>query len=238
MAPNHAFILAAGFGKRLRPYTENMPKPMVAVDGKPMIDHAIDGLQGIGVNSCVINTHYKADVLEDHLAGRDDILISHEPEILDTGGGLKNGLKLWGENVPKDFFVLSGDSVWENAPSQNTLEALSKAWDAEKMDILMLLQPVETMLLTKGVGDYDIDEQGRAVRSLNQSGKYMFTSIRINSTHIFEGAPDSPFSYLELMDKAQEQGRLYGLIHKGIWHHISTPQDLETVNESYAKRGD
>ena len=97
----------------------------------------------------------------------------------------------------------------------------------------MLLQPVDTMALTEGVGDYDLDENGQAIRSLDKTGAYMFTSIRINAPHIFDGAPDGPFNYRDLMDKAQEKGRLHGIVHSGKWHHISTPEDLEAVNKSY-----
>lgn len=224
-----AFILAAGFGKRLRPYTDDKPKPMVEVNGVPMIDQALGKLAETGIKQCVVNTHYKAEVLQDHLKRRSanpQTIISHEPEILDTGGGIANGLS----HFAAPFFVVSGDSVWEDAAHKATLEQMKDVWDAKKMDILLLLQPVETMTLTLGVGDYDLDTQGRATRSKDQSGAYMWTSIRINSPHIFEYAPDGPFSYLELLDKAQQQGRLYGIVHDGIWHHISTPEDLEAVN--------
>ncbi len=133
----------------------------------------------------------------------------------------------------KPFYVLAGDSVWEDQGT-NALEALARAWNPEQMDILILLQPVSTMKLTHGVGDYTLDENGQAKRSLNQSGEYMFTSIRINAPHIFDGYNATPFSYLELLDKAEQQGRLFGLVHKGIWHHISTPEDLEKVNANDA----
>ncbi|MEM7650713.1 MAG: nucleotidyltransferase family protein [Pseudomonadota bacterium] len=238
MISNKAFILAAGFGKRMRPLTNDIPKPMVKVQGTPMIDLALDKLHAAGIDECVINTHYKAKILEKHLKNREapKIHLSHEPEILDTGGGIKNAIAHFSD----PFFILSGDSVWEDASESNTLETLKAAWNPEHMDILMLLQPVETMTLTKGVGDYDIDEHGRAVRSLDKTGRYMFTSIRINAPSVFEGAPDEPFNYRDLMDIAQEKGRLFGLVHKGAWHHISTPEDLEAVNknlESDHKRG-
>lgn len=224
-----AFILAAGFGKRLRPYTENKPKPMVEVNGIPMIDQALDKLAEAGIDKCVINTHYKAEILQDHLAQRNNppqTIISHEPEILDTGGGIANGLL----HFAAPFFVVSGDSVWEDAAHKPALEHMKTVWDAGKMDILLLLQPVDTMTLTHGVGDYDLDAQGRATRSINKTGQYMWTSIRINSPKIFKNAPKGPFSYLELLDEAQQKGRLYGVVHDGIWHHISTPEDLEAVN--------
>lgn len=224
-----AFILAAGFGTRLRPYTNDMPKPMVAVDGKPMIDHALEELAHAGIKRCVVNTHYKADILQQHLENREQApatIISHEEDILDTGGGIKNALS----HFAAPFIIVSGDSVWENASHQNTLQAMRDAWNPKIMDILILLQPTDTMTLTKGVGDYDLDEKGRATRCKDKDGQYMWTSIRINTPDIFNAAPDGPFSYLQLLDAAQEKGRLYGIVHEGIWHHISTPEDLEAVN--------
>jgi len=231
--PDKAFILAAGFGKRLRPYTNDMPKPMLKVGDKPMIDSALDKLGKIGVKECVVNTHYKAKKIANHLKNKTNPLVklSFEPEILDTGGGIKNAIT----HFTAPFFVLSGDSVWEDSPKQNSLNTLAKEWDEKKMDILILLQPVSTMTLTHGVGDYDIDKQGRATRSPDQTGQYMWTSIRINAPHIFETAPNNSFSYLQLLDEAQNKGRLYAQIHQGNWHHISTPEDLETVNNALKK---
>lgn len=233
MIPDSAFILAAGLGTRLRPLTDERPKPMVEVNEIPMIDHALDALAAAGVERCVINTHYKAEILHDHLKGRKnpEIILSYEPELLNTGGGIKNALRHFGA----PFFVLSGDSVWEDAPGENALLSLAQAWDPEIMDILMLLQPVETMKLTGGVGDYDLLPDGRAVRSLTKEGGAMFTSIRINRPEIFVEPPDGPFSYLDLLDAAQKRGRLYGVQHKGAWHHISTPADLQAVNAAWVR---
>ncbi|MCB9983563.1 MAG: nucleotidyltransferase family protein [Rhodospirillales bacterium] len=230
-----AFILAAGLGTRLRPYTNDIPKPMVEVGGQTMIDRALDKLHDIDIKSCVINTHYKGEILQRHLMSRRNphIIFSPEEELLDTGGGINAAL----EHFDAPFFVLSGDSVWEDAPPENntdhnTLQTMADHWDPARMDILILLQPVTTMALTEGTGDYDLDAQGRALRSKDKTGKYMWTSIRINKPEIFDDAPDGAFSYLELLDSAQKKGRLYGLVHDGQWHHISTPEDLHAVNEA------
>lgn len=230
MTPDKAFILAAGFGTRLRPITETRPKPMAEVAGETLINRTINHLKSAGINEMVVNSHYLADILTEHLNKRNDVKIhiSHEPEILDTGGGIKNALDYFNG---EDFFVLSGDGLWSDSKKhQPCLTQLAEFWDPEKMDILMLLQPIETMAVTKGVGDYNINPDGRALRSLDQSGTHMFTSIRINSAHIFDSAPDGAFSYLTLMDQAQEAGRLYAISHEGDWHHISTPDDLNSVN--------
>ncbi len=238
--PEHAFILAAGYGTRLRPYTDVVPKPMVEVGGVPMIDTALDRLAAVGVKCCCVNTHYKAHILQDHLQARGagqqpEIVISHEDVLLDTGGGIKAALDC--KALGDAFFVLSGDSVWEDASKGggggDMLRDLAAAWNPDKMDILMVLQPVRSMVLTRGVGDYDLDAQGRAVRSAGKSGGYMFTSVRINAARIFDDAPSGAFSYLELLDIAQRNGRLYGMVHTGAWHHISTPEDLRAVNAAF-----
>lgn len=230
--PDRAFILAAGLGTRMRPLTDHIPKPMVSVLGLPMIDHALNALRDAGVTTCVVNTHYKAEILHQHLKHRSKprIILSYEPELLNTGGGIFKMI----DNFDTPFFILSGDSVWEDQASHNSLLDLARAWDDEKMDILMLLQPVKSMKLTHSVGDYMLDENNKATRSLNQTGDYMFTSIRINAPHIFDAAPQGAFSYLELLDEAESKGRLFGIVNKGAWHHISTPQDVEAVNASHA----
>lgn len=236
MIPHKAFILAAGKGTRMRPLTDTYPKPMVVVAGRSLIDRTFDSLVREDVTDITVNLHHLGDVLKNHLTARRDVRIrfSEESQLLDTGGGIKKALADFGD---QPFFVISGDSLWTDGPGEPALRRLAAAWDAEKMDILLLVQPVNTMVLTKGVGDYDIMPDGQAVRSLGQTGTYMFTSIRINSPRIFESTPDNAFSYLDLMDRAQAAGRLYALVHDGDWHHISTPQDLAAVNAAFEQNG-
>lgn len=224
------FILAAGFGKRMMPLTADKPKPMVAVQGKPMIDHIIGSYEAFGISTIVVNTHYNAEILEQHLGAlpsKADILISHEEDILETGGGISHALPLMQR---ADFFVSSGDSYLEDAPA--AMRKMQEYWDSEKMDILILLQDIKAMTLTQGVGDYDLDDNGRAIRSKDKTGRYMFTSLRINAPHIFDDAPAGPYSYLELLDRAQSAGRLYGIVHHAQWHHISTPDDVARLNDA------
>ena len=227
--PNHAFILAAGQGRRLRPYTDTIPKPMVPVNGRPILDHTLHKLTETGVSNVTINLNYLGDRIKDHLEGRQSPVIhfSDEETLLDTGGGVKKALKTM-EN--QTFYLINGDAFWTEGSDKTALDRLANAWDSEKMDILLLLQPVENMLLTQGVGDYNLNEGGQAVRSLEKSGTYMFSGVRITKSNIFEDTPDDAFSFLTLMDKAEKKGRLYGLVHDGDWHHISTPEDLERVN--------
>lgn len=235
--PEKAFILAAGKGERMQPLTAEKPKPMIDYRGRPILDHALDKLREFGVKQVVINLHYLGENIKQHLKSREDIdiLFSEEEELLDTGGGIKKALGQFGSDP---FFILSGDGPWEDVPGQaGALEQLAQNWDSEKMDILMLLQPVNSMTLTKGVGDYNLTENGQAIRQKDKSGDYMFTSLRIVSPKIFENTLDGAFSFLTLMDRAESQGRLCGIAHSGIWHHLSTPQDVRQVNEYYKRDG-
>lgn len=235
--PDKAFILAAGKGTRLRPYTDSVPKPMVKVGGKPIIDRALDKLEAEGVKDVVVNLYHLGEVLEDHLENRKKphIILSKETDLLETGGGTKKALHHF-NNEP--FYLLNGDALWSDGSDGSALDRLARAWDADKMDMLLLLQPVSGMTLTNGLGDYTLETSGKAIRSPDKIGTHMFAGIRILHPRLFEGSPDGAFSFLMQMDKAQQDDRLYGISHTGEWHHISTPEELERVDKAYRERGD
>lgn len=224
-----AFILAAGRGNRLRPHTDTLPKPMVPVAGKPIIDHVIAGVVRAGVRRVTVNTHYMADKLQRHIAAKTapQFTISAEDVLMDTGGGIKKALPTLGEGP---FFVVSGDSFWDDGASGDTLRRMAAAWDPARMDLLLLLQPVNRLHTAHVTGDYDIAADGRAVRSHAQTGRYMWTSIRVCDSRLFADTPDTPFSFLTLMDRAEAAGRLYALVHDGAWYHITTPDDLTQID--------
>ncbi|MBU0800726.1 MAG: nucleotidyltransferase family protein [Alphaproteobacteria bacterium] len=227
--PDKAFILAAGRGNRLRPHTDTLPKPLVPVAGRPIIDYVIDGVAGAGVTDVTVNLHYMADKLEAHLKARHTphFTLSHEDVLLDTGGGIKNALHTMGADP---FYIVSGDSFWDNGPSGNALHRMAKMWDPDKMDLLLMMQPVDKLHTSHAVGDYDLLPDGRAVRSHTRTGTHMWTSIRMCDARLFDGTPDEPFSFLTLMDRAESKGRLYALVHDGAWYHITTPEDLDQIN--------
>ena len=231
MKPNSAFILAAGLGTRLKPYTDTLPKPLVPVNGKPIIGHILDQLKEAGVQSVTVNLHHKADRMKDYLETRSDFEIhqSFEEELLDTGGGAKKALTTLGENP---FYMINGDAYCLDGPSGPALLNLTRHYNEDTMDILLMLEPVERMVLTKGVGDYDIDAQNRPVRRKDLSGKYMFAGFRICHPRIFKDTPGGAFSFLTLMDKAERERRLFAHVHDGDWHHISTPGELDAVNRA------
>jgi MurNAc alpha-1-phosphate uridylyltransferase len=237
MNVENAFILAAGKGTRLRPYTDHCPKPMVQIGGRALIDHIIDHLSASSVRNIFINLHYKGDMIRNHLATRTDVSITflNEDTLLDTGLGIKKALPLLQGNP---FFAVNGDAFWKEMlenDKPSILELLKSKWDDENHDLVLALQDIKTMHLTEGVGDYDIDENNIAARNKEKQGRYMFTSIRLCHPRLFENTPDQPFSFLHLMDKAEAAGKLDAVTTQGQWHHISTAHDLEAVNRAYSE---
>ncbi len=241
--PSWAFIAAAGMGSRMRPLTDGRPKPMVEVCGHPILTHIFDHLKAGGIHDIVLNTHYKHSVIEDWLhSGAVDNALSvtaiYEPDLLDTGGGVQSAATRLGR-LDEAFVMVNGDAFWVNAPSgstnQSTLQALCDQWDDTTMDILLLLQPVASMALTGGSGDYAMTQNGgnkepRPVRLSSKDGDLMFAGVRIVHPRVFEGRSIGKYSFLELMDAAEKKGRLAAHIHKGDWHHLSTPQDVKNVS--------
>ncbi len=235
--PRKAFILGAGLGTRMRPLTEHSPKPMLEIAGRSIIWRILDKLRVAGVTEVVVNTHYLAKQLTAHLKEyaaqhrEIEIHISHERKLLDTGGGVKKAIKYFGTDP---FYVLAGDSLWEDGAIP-ALERLAVAWDAQKMDVLTLLKPVGAMRLTKGVGDFHLIDDGRVWRSHDKKGDYMWTNIRINSARIYQNIKQNEFSFLPILDYWEEKERVFALKQDAEWHHISTPQDYEAVNNHYKR---
>src|SRR5215472_2397475 len=159
--PRRAMVLAAGLGVRMKPLTDHMPKPLIQLAGKALIDHVLDRLAAVGVERVVINVHYLADAMERHLAGRRFIVISDErDQLLETGGGVVKALPLLGE---APFFLVNSDTIWTEGVRPN-LTRLAEAFDSDRMDALLLLAPTATSVGYSGQGDYTITPDGRLQR--------------------------------------------------------------------------
>ena len=235
MTIDTAFIVAAGKGTRMAPLTDHVPKPLVKLRGRPLLDYVFDHLLDTDVRKVTVNTHHFADQISDFLATRAefDITESYEPDLLETGGGLQKALP---SLVNNPIFMINGDAFWTDGPSGRALQKLAQKFDPSNMDMLLLLIPVTRMLLTEGVGDYDIQPGGRPVRNRTKQGTHMFTGIRIVNPSAFN-LPEGKYSFLQQMDEAEAKGRLYALEHDGDWHHISTPDDLARVDTSLTQQG-
>lgn len=221
-----AMILGAGLGTRMRPLTDVVPKPLVRLDGRALIDHALDRLESAGVTRVVVNVHYLADRLEAHLQSRTHptIVISDErTQLLDTGGGIVKALPLIGES---SFIIHNADTAWIEG-LEGAISQLIAAWDPEKMDCLMLLALAATSLGYQGHGDFQMEPSGvLARRQERQEAPFVYAGVSIAHPRLFEGAPEGPFSLNRLWDRAINARRLYGLRLDGIWMHIGTPEAL------------
>ena len=220
-------IFAAGLGQRMRPLTNNRPKPLVTLAGRPLIDHALDKLAAVGVHRVVVNTHYLGGQLACHLTDRPDVILSPESELLETGGGVKHAIAHFGNDA---FLVLNCDAVWLDA-TVPALARLMAGWSDSEMDALLLLYPAAEVAHS-GEGDYDVESNGRARR--RQSGRpapYLFAGLQILHPRLFDGAPDEPFSLNLLYDAAERAGRLHAMIHDGRWFHVGTPDELRYAEQ-------
>ncbi len=227
--PRTAMVLAAGLGTRLRPVTETIPKPLIEINGRSLLDHAIDRLALAGIKSVVVNVHYKAAMIAAQLARRDHprIEISHETELLDTGGGVARALPLLGEV----FFVVNADVFWLDG-KEPALQRLAAAFDPERMDAILLLQRTVTAVGYEGSGDYLIDASGCPHRrSEREVAPFLFAGLQLLHRGAFAGISDRVFSLVRLFDHAEEAGRLHAIVHDGEWYHIGTPQGLAATRE-------
>lgn len=235
--PGAAMVLAAGLGKRMRPLTATRPKPLVEVAGRTMLDRALDHLRVAGVARAVVNVHYLADSVEAHLAARGqalDIRLSDErAALLETGGGVAKALTL----IDADpFYVVNSDNLWIDGPV-GTLRLLAERWDSAAMDALLLLVPLARAEGYDGGGDFHMDGGGRLKRRRNaRIAPFVFSGIQMLSKRLFDGAPDGAFSLNWAYDKALAGGRLYGLVHQGLWFHVGTPQAV-TATEALLAHG-
>lgn len=223
-----AFLVCAGMGTRMKPLTDTCPKPLLPLNGKPLLGYIFDQLRRTEVNKVTVNSHYLPEQITAYLHQIQDFALteSFEPILLETGGGLVKALDSLGE---KPFLMINGDAFWVDDTGHNTLQELEEQFDDTEMDILLCITPVTRMKLTEGVGDYDVLPDGRLRRNLEKRGTHMFTGIRILNPAIMAGYPEDKFSFLKNMDEAEKKGRLYGYVMNGDWHHISTPEDLIRV---------
>lgn len=230
--PAIAMVMAAGFGTRMRPLTLTLPKPLIMVAGKPLIDHTLDFLADSGVGEAVVNSHYLAELLEGHLHVRKmppHIIISREDIVLETGGGIKNSLDILGGDP---FFVLNSDVICING-KEPALQRLWQNWDDTNMDALLLLHKVEDAVGYDGKGDFFVGDDGKLRRRAeNETAPYVFTGIQIIHPRLFNNSPEGAFSLNVLYNR--NLLRIGTLVHDGSWLHVGDSYGLERAEGWFA----
>lgn len=216
-------VFAAGLGTRMRPLTASVPKPLVAVGGRTLLDHMLDRLAAAGVTRAIVNVHHLADQIEAHLARRTSpkIVISDERDrLLDQGGGIRRALSLLG-TAP--FLVCNTDAFWIGEPRSN-LARLAAAWDAGRMDVLLLVADRKRSVGADGKGDFDMGDDGRLTRPREGAeARWIYSGVGILKPEFFAGPRDEAFRLAPLFFDAAGRGRLFGYALEGLWLHVGTP---------------
>ena len=231
-----AMILAAGLGTRMRPLTDDRPKPLVQVAGKPIIDYTMDRIRAAGIDTLVVNLHYLPEQIE-RWAGQQsglEVALSDERDcLLDTGGGVVKALDRLGD---QPFFVFNSDSFWIDGP-QPVLERMREVWDGTRMDCLLLVAGMTSSVGFYGPGDFDMDDEGRLTRrSESYVSPFVYAGCYLVSPAVFKDAPDGAFSMNLLWNKALKAGRLFGLRHDSLWLHVGTPDAIGAAESVLAGR--
>lgn len=229
-----AMVLAAGLGQRMRPITDTLPKPLVRIGGKAMLDHMLDRLAEAGVEEAVVNVHHLAGQVEAHLVDRirPRITISDErAQLLETGGGVRKALPLLGV---APFFHVNSDALWRET-GRPAMKAMAAAWDAERMDMLLLLADRETSLGFDGPGDFFLGDDDRLSRRGDAAGApHIYAGVAILKPDLFADTPEGPFSLNLLFDRAIARGRLFGTRLEGRWLHVGTPEAIVPAEAVFA----
>lgn len=234
-----AMVLAAGYGERMRPLTLRMPKPLVPLAGRPLLDHVLDRLATAGVKTAIVNVHYLPEQLEAHLAARHgrlpETLISDERGVLlDTGGGAKKALPLLGRGP---FFIHNADSVWSEGATP-ALSRMLRIWNPAEMDCLLLLAPAATSIGYAARGDFSMEPDGRLTR--RREGEvvpFAFAGVSLCDERLFKDAPEGRFSLNLLWDRALAKGKLFGMRMDGRWMHVGTPEALAEAETLFERAG-
>ena len=230
--PDIAMVLAAGLGRRMRPLTDTIPKPLVRLADRALIDHVLDRVAAAGVPRAVVNVHHKADALESYVGTRivPEITVSDErAHLLETGGGTKKALPLLGT---QPFLVLNSDSVWIEHNDDN-LRRLFECWDETRMDCLLMLALGASAVGYTGRGDFSHEADGRIRRRrADESVPFVYTGVQIVHPRLFVDAPEGAFSFNTLWNRAMLQGRAYAMRMNGLWLHVGSPQELAAAERT------
>jgi N-acetyl-alpha-D-muramate 1-phosphate uridylyltransferase len=232
--PKTAMVLAAGLGKRMRPITDAIPKPLVKIAGKTLLDRSLDALDEAGVQTAVVNVHHFPDQIMRHVALRKapKVVISDESAgLLDSAGGIVKALPELGR---EPFYILNADTFWIDSGRSN-LERLALAWDPAEMDILIMLAEMESATGHGGGTDFLLAASGRLARSKGLPEGLIYAGAAIVEPRIFAGASAAPHSLNLYFDRAIAEGRLYGMIMEGHWITVGTPDAIPLAELAVAR---
>lgn len=234
--PKSAMIFAAGFGTRMQPLTKTTPKPLIKVKGKALLDYNIELLEKWGVENVVINTHYRASQIVEHLQsykGSLNIKIIFEDPILETGGGVLNALEYLGSDP---FLTMNSDVILIDKQN-DMMSKICENWDPNLSDALMVLHNCDDAVGYDGKGDFNISEDQNIVKTANKEHAitkhdFVFTGIMLSKPEIFKDAPQGSFSIYKdflkpkYIDEAGIHKKIKAVTNTGDWYHVGSPENI------------
>ena len=233
--PDKAMVFAAGLGTRMRPLTDAVPKPLIKVAGKALIDYTLDRFAAIGVETAIVNVHHLASQIEAHVAERraPRIILSDEREkLLGQGGGIAKALPFLG---PKPFLIANTDAFWVDGPADN-LRRLASGWDPDRMDILLLVAAVATSIGVDSSGDFHLTPEGRLIKRGERGiAPFVYTGVGIIKPGLFAGRAIEVFPLTPFFFAASDRGRLYGQRLDGLWLHVGAPEAIRDAEQALAR---
>jgi N-acetyl-alpha-D-muramate 1-phosphate uridylyltransferase len=229
-----AMILAAGLGNRMRPLTDNCPKPLITIADKPLITYALEQIERAGLHRVIINVHYLADQVETFVKnyhGPLELILSNERDLLrETGGGVCHALPLIDRET---IVVLNADNIWVDH-QQPTLTELLERWSPDTMDALLLLTATDRATGYDGVGDFYLDNNIPQWRNERATAPFVFSGMHLLKTELFTGYAPIPFSLTTLWRDCAARNQLRAHVHTGKWYHVGTPEGVEIASAKLA----
>ncbi len=222
----------------MRPLTERIPKPLVSVGGKPLLQYCFDSLEDAGFEQVVVNVHYLPDQIIEYVAGAKqsfNISISDErDELLDSGGGIVNALGQIDQRDQAPFLLLNADTFWvDDDQHKKNIEQLVEQFDAEEMDILLMIVPISRTTGHHGRGDFNVDEKGRLSRFRGTTPEsVIYAGVAIINPAIFNKISERKFSINQCFDEAIEKQRLFGHVMHGHWITVGTMDAISDAEKS------
>ena len=222
----HAMILAAGLGTRMKPLTLEIPKPLIKVGSKNLLERSINLLENHGVEQIIINVHYLADQIEKFISdvkSKVKIIISDEKDLLlDTGGGVKEGTKIFGKNP---FFVLNPDTLWLTG-YQGEMESLEKIYFERKKPCLLLVNK-RLSFDTSFKGDFNLKNN---IVSKDMENDFIFTGLQLLNRKYLDLIKKKVFSMNEVWNILIKNDKLFGLESSQKFYHLNTEEMYKKIS--------
>lgn len=222
-----AMILAAGYGRRMMPLTEKIPKPLVEVNNVPLLKNTIEFLFDIGCNKIVINIHYKHQMVVDFINKffkYSNIVFSYEKKILGTGGGVKNAVNLFEDN---NILITNSDIYWKKE-NLNDVKRLISGFSSNDFCKLLLVDKEKSFGIRKNSGDFTL-KQNKVTRWKNGEKVIYYSGLQMVFLDIFKNIKTNKFSFNDIWDLQIQNKTLNGIKMNSDLYHVG---DINGLNQA------